>query len=137
VGLKATAARKGLWLRMLSFAESHFMSVRFAPAHNPVRLIGWHARGRGLVWPAQTRVANDDSGLVGGAVHSATTFDPMLTDALRHFAMHGLSAVDTALDEAEQAQAAGDGQAKTRWLAITGMFDRRRAAAASRHQTSD
>lgn len=109
------------------------MSVRFAPAHNPVRLIGWHARGRGLVWPAQARVANDNS----ESNRRETAFDPLLADALRHFAAHGLRAVEVALDEAEQAQTAGDDQANTRWLAITGMFDRRRAAAASRQHTPD
>lgn len=109
------------------------MSVRFAPAYNPVRLIGWHARGRGLVWPAQARVANDN----GATNRPETAFDPLLADALRHFANHRLRAVDVALDEAEQAQAAGDSQANTRWLAITGMFDRRRAAAASRQQLPD
>ncbi len=102
------------------------MSVRFAPAHNPARLIGWHARARGLVWPAQMRAANDGA----DSARPAATFDPLLTDALRHFAVHGFGAVEAALDEAEQARAGGDGQAKDRWLAITQMFDRRRAAAA-------
>ena len=107
------------------------MSVRFAPAHNPARLIGRHARGRGLVWPAQTRVANDN----GPVVPPAASFDPLLSDALRHFATHGLSAVDAALDAVRHAQTAGDEPAKTRWLAITQMFDRRRAAAASADRT--
>lgn len=122
---------------MLSFVESPFMSVRFAPAHNPVRLIGWHARGRGLVWLAQTRVANDDAGLGVEAARPAATFDPLLADALRHFAAHGLGVVEAALGEAENAQATGDGPAEARWLAITSMFDRRRAAAASRQQFFD
>jgi hypothetical protein len=103
------------------------MSVRFAPAHNAARLIGWHARGRGLVWPAQMRAANDGA----DSARPTAAFDPLLTDALRHFAVHGLGAVNAALTEAELARAEGDANAKDRWLAITQMFDRRRAAAAN------
>lgn len=75
---------------------------------------------------AQARAANDD----GDTARPKTAFDPLLTEALKHFAVHGLSAVEAALDEAEQARADGDANAKDRWLAITQMFDRRRAAAA-------
>lgn len=106
------------------------MSVRFSAAHNPARLIGWHARGRGLVWPALTRAANDNTALRADPARTAARFDPLLADALRHFATHGLGVVDAALVEAEQALTAGDGAAKARWLAITRMFDRRRAATA-------
>lgn len=103
------------------------MTVRFAPARTPARQIGWHAQGRGLVWAALHACANDN----GDPVVQGAAFDPLLTDALRHFAVHGLGAVEAALDEAAQARADGDGNAKDRWLAITQMFDRRSAAAAS------
>lgn len=102
------------------------MSIRFAPARTPARLIGWHAQGRGLVWAARHHCANDN----GDAAAHRLAFDPLLTDALKHFAVHGLSAVEAALDEAKQARADGDGHANDRWLAITQMFDRRSAAAA-------
>ncbi len=108
------------------------MTVRFAPARNPARLIGWYAQGRGLVHQAQVNAANDDG---DGALPGAG-FDPLLTDALRHFAVHGLNAVDAAQCQAEQACAAGDLEARARWLAITGMFDRRRAAATRANSTS-
>ncbi|PKP98096.1 MAG: hypothetical protein CVT76_03120 [Alphaproteobacteria bacterium HGW-Alphaproteobacteria-15] len=102
------------------------MSVRFAPACNPARLTGWYAQARGLVHLAQVSAANDN----GDDALPKATFDPLLTDALHHFATHGLGAVKAALDEAEHARAAGDTEANAHWLAITGMFDRRRAAAA-------
>lgn len=103
------------------------MSVRFAPARRSARLFGWHAQGRGLVWAARHRCANDN----GDVADCAPTFDPLLTDALKHFAVHGLGAVEAALSKAEEARAHGDAHAKDHWLAITQMFDRRRAAAAS------
>lgn len=108
------------------------MTVRFAPARTHARQIGWHAQGRGLVWAALQSCANDD----GDPPVRGTAFDPLLTDALRHFAVHGLGAVEAALDEAAQARADGDGNAKDRWLAITQMFDRRSAAAAKAQTTA-
>jgi len=84
------------------------------------------------LWPALTRAANDNASLRTVPARTAAAFDPLLVDALRHFATHGLGAVDAALNEAEQALAAGDGAAQAHWLAITQLFDRRRAAAAKR-----
>jgi hypothetical protein len=103
------------------------MSVRFAAANNPVRRIGWRATGRGLIAPALARALNDNGDDIGGRAPSPATFDPLLTDALRHFAVHGLAAADVAVEEAAEAAARGDGNAKDHWLAITQMFDRRRA----------
>lgn len=100
------------------------MSFRFAAANDPVRHAGRRAAGRGLVARAERQAANDNQSV------AAITFDPLLTDALRHFAAHGVGAVDAAVAAAAQAQACGDGHEKDRWLAITQMFDRRRAAAA-------
>lgn len=83
-----------------------------AAATRPNQSIGRHA-------------ANDNS----GAPTTNGAFDPLLTEALLHFATHGLRAAEAALDAAQDAQARGDAQAKRRWLAITGLFDRRRAEA--------
>jgi len=100
------------------------MSFRFAAANDPVRHAGRRAAGRGLVARAERQAANDNRGA------ARIIFDPLLTDALRHFAAHGVGAVDAAVDAAAQAEAYGDANAKDRWIAITQMFDRRRAAAA-------
>jgi hypothetical protein len=102
------------------------MSLRFAAAHDPVRTIGRYAAGRGLVARAQRHAANDNR--TAGRV----TFDPLLTDALRHFAAHGLDAPKAALAEAELAQAVGNDPALQHWLGITALFDRRLAATAQR-----
>lgn len=106
------------------------MPVRFAPAYDPARVTGWHAGWRGLVDRARAQVANDNPHPIGTAAPCKRAFDPILTDALHHFAVHGLGAIDAALDEAALADASGDASSKDRWLAITQMFDRRRAAAA-------
>lgn len=111
------------------------MSVRFAPANNPARHIGWRAGWRGLVGRARAQAANDDPGAIAHVPPPGGAFDPLLTEALRHFAVHGLGAVDAAAEEAALAAASGDGNAKDHWLAITQMFDRRRAVAASAANT--
>lgn len=107
------------------------MSVRFASANHPLRRLGWRAAGRGLVAPALARAGNDNGDAMPDAHASAAPFEPMLMEALRHFAVHGLAAAEAALDEAEAASLAGDAQARAHWLAITAMFDRRRAVAAN------
>lgn len=99
------------------------MSVRFASANHPVRRLGWRAAGRGLIAPALARAANDN----GDAAREDAGFDPLLQHALRHFAVHGLAAADAAVDLAAEAAARGDANARDHWLAITRMFDRRRA----------
>lgn len=104
------------------------MSVRFASANHPVRRLGWRAAGRGLVAPALARAANDN-GVAGAAV---ARFDPLLGEALRHFAVHGLAAADAAVEAAADASARGDAAGQDHWLAITRMFDRRLAARAVR-----
>ncbi len=99
------------------------MSVRFASANHPVRRLGWRAAGRGLVAPALARAANDN----GAATAGAARLDPVLTDALRHFAVHGLAAAETAVEAAADAVTRGDAEGQAHWLAITRMFDRRMA----------
>lgn len=104
------------------------MSVRFASANYPARRIGWRAAGRGLIAPALARAANDHR-LTGEALTPpAARFDPLLADALRHFAVHGLAAAEAAVELAAEASARGDGESHEHWLAITRMFDRRLAA---------
>ncbi len=100
------------------------MSVRFASANNPARRLGWRAAGRGLIAPALARAVNDN----GDAVEGTARFDPLLTDALRHFAVHGLASADAAVDLAAEASSRDDADARDHWLAITRMFDRRLAA---------
>ena len=106
------------------------MSVRFASANHPVRRLGWRAAGRGLIAPALARAANDNlrpgCAMVGGAAR----FDPLRSDALRHFAVHGLASAEAAVDLAAEASSRDDADARDHWLAITRMFDRRLAARA-------
>jgi len=104
------------------------MSVRFASANNPARRLGWRAAGRGLIAPALARAANDN----GDVVEGAARFDPLLTDALRHFAVHGLASADAAVDLAAEACSRDDADARDHWLAVTRMFDRRLAARLTR-----
>lgn len=109
------------------------MSVRFASANHPVRRLGWRAAGRGLIAPALARAANDNRADGGMADAPASArFDPLLADALRHFAVHGLAAAETAHDLAAEAGARDDADARDHWLAVTQMFDRRLAARAQR-----
>lgn len=110
------------------------MSVRFASANHPARRIGWRAAGRGLIAPALARAANDNRR--SGEVDQPGTarFDPLLTEALRHFAVHGLASAEAAVELAAEASARGDGESCDHWLAITRMFDRRLAARSARSQ---
>ncbi|WP_379921042.1 hypothetical protein [Erythrobacter sp. R86502] len=104
------------------------MSIRFASANHPVRKLGWRAAGRGLVAPALARAANDNAFPDGRIGVAATSLDPLLTDALRHFAIYGLAAAEAAVDAAAEAARSGDAEGQTHWLAVTRMFDRRLAA---------
>ena len=108
------------------------MSVRFASANHPVRRLGWRAAVRGLVAPALARAANDNARLGSDLNEGAAKFDPVLTDALRHFAVHGLASAEAAVDAAVDAGQRGDAKGQEHWLAITQMFDRRLAARAGR-----
>jgi hypothetical protein len=110
--------------------ETRPMSVRFASANHPARRLGWRAAGRGLIAPVLARAANDD-GVHGDAAPGVSArFDPLLADALRHFAVHGLASAEAAVELAAEAGARGDGNGQDHWLAITQMFDRRLAARA-------
>jgi len=103
------------------------MSVRFASANHPVRRLGWRASGRGLIAPALARAANDNLRPAADAAVGAL-FDPLLSDALRHFAVHGLASAEAAADLAAEARARDDADARDHWMAVVRMFDRRLAA---------
>jgi hypothetical protein len=104
------------------------MSVRFASANHPVRRLGWRAAGRGLVAPALARAANDNLREGIAAEAGALRFDPLLTDALRHFAVHGLASAEAAAELAAEARLRDDADARDHWLGVVKMFDRRLAA---------
>ena len=108
------------------------MSVRFASTNHPVRRLGWRAAGRGLLAPALARAANDNRRLGADGAAEPAPFDPLLTEALRHFAIHGFASAEAAVDAAADAAARGDAEAQDHWLAITRMFDRRLAARAGK-----
>lgn len=111
------------------------MSVRFASTNHPSRRLGWRAAGRGLIAPALARAANDnrpfkDSPRADAPV-APQRFDPLLVEALRHFAVHGLASAEAAVDAAAEAGQRGDAGEQEHWLAVTRLFDRRLAARAS------
>lgn len=108
------------------------MSVRFASANHPVRRLGWRAAGRGLIAPALARAANDNLLPVADNAAPPHRFDPLLIEALRHFAVHGLAAAHAASDGARDAVSRGDCGETDHWLAITRMFDPRLANRARR-----
>lgn len=106
------------------------MSIRLAPAHDPARTAGRHAAGRGLVTRVKVMAANDNHG--DASSEPLGGFDPVLVEALRHFARHGLDSARVAHAEATRAAGAGNAPVAEEWIAITGMFDRRLAATARR-----
>jgi hypothetical protein len=112
------------------------MSVRFASANHPAHRLGWCAARRGLIAPALARSANDNAGAMASAfAPGSVQLDPLLGEALRHFAVHGLAAAETARSAADEAAARGDRPARDHWLAITRMFDRRLATRQQRDLT--
>lgn len=115
------------------------MSIRLALAQDPARIAGKHAAGRGLVTRVRVMAVNDNEGEADGSAEAENAsggFDPVLVDALRHFARHGLHAPRIAYREAERAASDGNAPGAAHWIAITGMFDRRLAAAARAEQIS-
>ncbi|MFN4038774.1 MAG: hypothetical protein ACK4IB_05515 [Erythrobacter sp.] len=65
---------------------------------------------------------NDNSPAPGSGV-----FDPLLVDALRHFANHGLDAAPRARQAAASALANGSRNGFDHWVGITALFDPRLA----------
>lgn len=94
------------------------MPIRFAAARPALRhSLAPRARARLI-----GRAANDNHVAVHG-------HDPLLRDALKHFAAHGLGAAETARQSAERAFFAGDRQTYLYWLGICRTLDRRMAGA--------
>ena len=91
------------------------MPARFQSIHSPGRVgTAWSFRSNALRSPANDDCAGSDG-------------DRIVDAALRHFSIHGLSAIDAAGAEAEAAWRRGDRLAAVNWLAICRVFDRRRA----------
>lgn len=93
------------------------MTIRFAAS----KASGSSILARALSMPLPLEAANDN----GNTICS----DRLLKAALRHFAEHGLSAAETARQNAERAFFAGEREDYQWWLAICGALDRRMAAA--------
>ena len=94
------------------------MPIRFAAARPALRhSLAPRARAR-LIGGA----ANDNHVAVQG-------HDPLLRDALKHFAQHGLRAAQVARDNALEAHRLGDAAESAHWLEICRALDRRMAMA--------
>lgn len=110
------------------------MTIRFSAARSGTT----SAIGRALYPCAPLDAVNDNALAEAPApTHRRRSSDvaydaPILPDALRHFARHGLSAALQASLKAEAAMAAGDQISCTRWLSICRQFDRRMAEATAR-----
>lgn len=95
------------------------MSIRFAPATG-----SRHDLTARLLAPQRSAVLRLSAANDNRAEPGATRFDPLLVDALRHFAAHGLDAAARARSAALAAASPSD---FAHWVAITGLFDRRLA----------
>ena len=77
------------------------------------------------------RAANDNPHPTSSGTRQSV-FDPLLVDALRHFARHGLDAAPRARRAAQAALAVGSQAGFDHWVAITGLFDPRLARQTAR-----
>ena len=91
------------------------MTIRFAAARTGYNAI--IARTFRMDW---LRPGANDNG-------SSRTSDPVLAEALRHFAKYGMCAARIARDNAEGAFAAANMETYDWWLAICRTLDRRMA----------
>lgn len=96
------------------------MPVHFAAARCTARS---HV-ARALNWKTPSRPANDNGEPVGGAF----VFDPIMRDALIHFAEFGLSAASQARRNAEAANTRGDVPGGAHWKKICMALDRKQAS---------
>lgn len=125
------------------------MTIRFAPAWGGKNL----SIRRALCRSAPLSAVNDNclaaaspaiaskaaaaySAPNGPSATSPAQDHGLLTEALRHFASHGLSAAAHACALAEAAHAIGDEDTRSRWIAICRHFDRRMAEALDRAMAS-
>lgn len=95
------------------------MSIRFAPATGSSCHLPGLLRGRSAGLWLRRSAANDNVAAAGSGV-----FDPVLADALRHFARDGLGAARTADAAARAALVAGDDAEFSHWIAVAGYLDR-------------
>lgn len=91
------------------------MTIRFASARD----IAASPFARVLIQGRVLQAANDN---LGWGSHG-----PMLAEALRHFARHGLGAAKAARNMAEDAWLEGDRAGYEHWLEICRILDRRMA----------
>ena len=98
------------------------MSIRFAPARGSRHDLCAHVLNPRQAAQWRQHAANDNPFAAGAA-----RFDPLLVDALQHFARHGLNAAPRAQVAASGALAAGHHAEFDHWLAITRLFDARLA----------
>lgn len=98
------------------------MTIRFAPARNTGTSRPFITRTKS---PSIPLIPANDNGL------DAANDDAMLSEALRHFAEHGLCAAERARDKALDAHIAGDSETFSWWLSVCRMLDRRMADAAA------
>lgn len=100
------------------------MTIRLAPARKAAPIFFSPVQQRRLV----QRAANDNA--------VAPRRDPVLREALLHFARFGLGAATVARDKAHDAFFAGDRAGYDHWLAICRALDQRMAAAVAAHAKS-
>lgn len=110
------------------------MSIRFAPASGSSHDLSAIILARGSVRLWRVRAANDNRAKAADAA-----FDPLLVEALRHFARHGLNSAHSAHHKAEKALAQGNRGTFDHWVDITRNFDPRLARQAEQAalQTAD
>lgn len=98
------------------------MSIRFAPAASSA-----HNLSSLILSPTRARRAGRNAANENHAKACDAAFDPVLVDALRHFARHGIRSAQAAGDEALSAKLRSDIAAHDYWLEITASFDPRLA----------
>ena len=96
------------------------MTIRFAAARNRSKLGQVISLSRS---GAPAPLAANDNGF------EAANDDTVVTEALRHFAEHGVSAARRASDKAMSAHASGDSESFDWWLSVCRVLDRRMADA--------
>lgn len=101
------------------------MTIRFAAARSGDAT----AIARALTLAPRGTAANDNGEEAAGFPR-----DPLLRDALKHFARYGLGAAEKAHRNAEAAFFAGKREEYRHWLAICRALDRRMADAIAVHR---
>lgn len=95
------------------------MSIRFAPALGSSCHLPGLLRGRAAGLWLRRSAANDNA-----AAADSGAFDPVLVEALRHFARDGMKAARTAEAAARAALIAGDDGQAEHWFGLAACLDR-------------